>query len=304
MTIAEIHGKLSSSGSKMHERLEDLLTSDVFSTFRYLTPDLGLLPFLRLVARENPESRLGEALRSLEEATQGSPTVQYEFWPKGTLRNREPDVLIILGKGVHQVVVNVEAKYEAPPSDYDIEGEGEGNKSEVDELDKRTGLQLANQFEDLMQEGEAQYKGLPALTAPPKRRFLLYLTSHFIAPEDVLEKNTKAMATESRLPDCFKNHLDVVRQHVVWAGWTTAWHACMNSLEKLRSLNPDEDTPEIRILEDAIELLKRKDFVGFMGFRPPRIPEVDFGFWELFGYVHVPAPSQGHLSFWQCEAND
>lgn len=42
MTIAEIHGKLSS-----YEHMEDLLTSDVFSTFKYLEVNNGLIPFLK-----------------------------------------------------------------------------------------------------------------------------------------------------------------------------------------------------------------------------------------------------------------
>ena len=42
MTIAEVHGKLSP-----YKRMEDLLTSDVFSTFRYLDVNNGLVPFLQ-----------------------------------------------------------------------------------------------------------------------------------------------------------------------------------------------------------------------------------------------------------------
>lgn len=37
MSIAEIHGKLSP-----YERMEDLLTFDLFSTFRYLSLNKGL----------------------------------------------------------------------------------------------------------------------------------------------------------------------------------------------------------------------------------------------------------------------
>ena len=33
MTIAEIHGKISSSGSNLTDKQEDLLTSDVFGSF-------------------------------------------------------------------------------------------------------------------------------------------------------------------------------------------------------------------------------------------------------------------------------
>ncbi len=46
MTIAEIRGKISSIGSNLNERMEDLLTSDVFGAFKYLPPHLGLLDFI------------------------------------------------------------------------------------------------------------------------------------------------------------------------------------------------------------------------------------------------------------------
>ncbi len=42
MTIAEIHGKL-----PPYEQMEDLLTSDVFSTFKYLGVNNGLIQFLK-----------------------------------------------------------------------------------------------------------------------------------------------------------------------------------------------------------------------------------------------------------------
>ena len=42
MTIAEIHGKLPE-----YEGMEDLLTSDVFSTFKYLPLELAFIPFLQ-----------------------------------------------------------------------------------------------------------------------------------------------------------------------------------------------------------------------------------------------------------------
>ena len=35
MTIAELHGKISGTGKNVHDRLEDLLTSDVFGSILY-----------------------------------------------------------------------------------------------------------------------------------------------------------------------------------------------------------------------------------------------------------------------------
>lgn len=47
MTIAELHGKLSSSSPEsITDRMEDLLTSDVFGTMKYAGVDCGFLDWL------------------------------------------------------------------------------------------------------------------------------------------------------------------------------------------------------------------------------------------------------------------
>ena len=43
MTIAEIHGKISRVGTNLHEKMEDLLTSDVFTACKYVKPETLLL---------------------------------------------------------------------------------------------------------------------------------------------------------------------------------------------------------------------------------------------------------------------
>ncbi len=54
MTQAVIRGKISSSGTNLSERLEDLLTSEVFSRLRYLKPGEAIIPILNRI-----QSRLG-----------------------------------------------------------------------------------------------------------------------------------------------------------------------------------------------------------------------------------------------------
>ena len=43
MTIAEIHGKISETGTNLSERMEDLLTSDIFGGMRYLPAQKALI---------------------------------------------------------------------------------------------------------------------------------------------------------------------------------------------------------------------------------------------------------------------
>lgn len=44
--IAEIHGKISATGSNLSDRLEDKLTGDIFGSLRYLPFELGIGPIL------------------------------------------------------------------------------------------------------------------------------------------------------------------------------------------------------------------------------------------------------------------
>ena len=106
MTIAEVHGKISEAGTNISERMEDLLTSDVFGCLRYLPPGTALLPFLRtsLSARGRVFEIEAEVVR-----------LHASFWPWLRLPHHatcQPDVVLGLetrGSLVH--LVAVEAKY-------------------------------------------------------------------------------------------------------------------------------------------------------------------------------------------------
>ena len=74
MTIAELHGKISSAGENLHNQMEDLLTSDVFGACKYLRPETLLVPFLKTAISlegETLESHLPDQVVSIE----------YCFWP-------------------------------------------------------------------------------------------------------------------------------------------------------------------------------------------------------------------------------
>ena len=88
MYIAELRGKLSSQA----ELMEDVLTSNVFSFFKYANRKTFLKPFL---------NDLGFVI-SQEEARKA----EFEFWPSyedGT----EPDVVVVVGN----YYILFEAKY-------------------------------------------------------------------------------------------------------------------------------------------------------------------------------------------------
>jgi hypothetical protein len=102
--IAEIYGKISSTGSNLSDRLEDQLTGDVFGTLRYLDDHLGLLPFLESSYRL---TRDGERLPLTFEH---GIIKQIHFWP--WVVEAEPDLCIeITEAGNHKSVVGIEVKY-------------------------------------------------------------------------------------------------------------------------------------------------------------------------------------------------
>jgi hypothetical protein len=77
MKIAEIHGKLPE-----YEGMEDLLTSDVFSTFKYLPLELAFIPFLKHAVN----FRTGETIHySFDDVIKAD----YLFWPKTSYFKRD-----------------------------------------------------------------------------------------------------------------------------------------------------------------------------------------------------------------------
>jgi hypothetical protein len=88
MYLAELHGKLSSRV----ERMEDILTSNVFSFFKYSSRDIFLKKYL---------NKLG-----FKVSTKEADEAEFKFWPvfeDGT----EPDLVIIVGN----YYLLIEAKY-------------------------------------------------------------------------------------------------------------------------------------------------------------------------------------------------
>lgn len=88
MYLAELHGKLSSKT----ERMEDLLTSNVFSFLKYSNRKVFLKEYLKL---------LGFAV-----SQEAANNAKFIFWPRLT-EGTEPDLVIIVGK----YYILIEAKY-------------------------------------------------------------------------------------------------------------------------------------------------------------------------------------------------
>jgi hypothetical protein len=90
MYLAELRGKLSSRV----ERMEDILTSNVFSFFKYSNRDIFLKGYL---------NELGFIVSDKEEEE-----AEFKFWPVFD-DGAEPDLVIIVGK---EIVKSVPERYD------------------------------------------------------------------------------------------------------------------------------------------------------------------------------------------------
>jgi hypothetical protein len=110
--IAEIHGKLSSTGSNLSDRLEDQLTGDVFGALRYIDNQVGLFPILQKSYFINEQGGKNNLNFS-------NPIVKkIKFWP--WIIEAEPDLLINFAENSDKdAVISIEVKYNSGLSSDD-----------------------------------------------------------------------------------------------------------------------------------------------------------------------------------------
>jgi len=231
MSIAEIRGKISETGTNLSERMEDLLTSDIFGCMRYLPAKKALIPFLQ-TARSLHDNILtipGEVIR-----------VHYSFWPWLKLVGRipcEPDVVIGLEtKENHVHLVLVEAKYYS------------GLSSEEDERAEPND-QLARELDNLDAVSCATLGWRAHLEIAS--RTLLFVTQDMGIPHDLLVKSLAEYARKR------SKHGDIF-----WASWRFLPFILERNLEK-------ESVAENRaVMADMLALLLRKGLIMFGGVDP------------------------------------
>ena len=170
MTVAEIRGKISQTGQNLSERMEDLLTSDVFSACRYVRPNILLIPFLQQ-AKDLSDQTLGNFLKEEVKGT------QYLFWPR--LHLSEPDVVIAMQfVSGRFFIVLIEAKYFSSKATSTLIGEDL-------EVARAPRDQLTREYMDLL-------KAHKAFRIPESNvvgRALVYITAHRSFPRDCQVKD-------------------------------------------------------------------------------------------------------------------
>lgn len=119
MIIAELHGKLSCE-KPANERMEDVLTSNVFGAMKFVGWQYGFFQWLQSAQSFNRRSFAREVLP----ATAMIECVHYRFWP--TFENgREPDLIIGFETSTLIVQLILESKYLSGSSNIQIDRDDE-----------------------------------------------------------------------------------------------------------------------------------------------------------------------------------
>ena len=231
MTIAELRGKISGTGINLSERMEDLLTSDVFSACRYVKPNILLIPFLRL-AKDLNGRLLGDLLNEEIKGT------QYRFWPN--LRLSQPDLLICLEfVSGHFFIVLVESKYYSSKEQSAVEEE----QLEVAEAPFD---QLAREYIDLLSAHEFFHITESKIIG----RALVYVTAHRLFPKDCLKES-------------FAEILKLTQGTETIELFWTNWFELHPLLSQIKHASEQEDY----VLEDLRLLLERKHLIYYRGIK-------------------------------------
>jgi len=195
MFEAQLHGKLTID----QENLEDILTSNTFGAFKYVSPKEGLGLFLQKAI--NPSDNSSLELPDIADA-------RYEFWKwleeKGC-NGCEPDVLIELNhEDGTKTMVLVEAKYRS------------GKSSEADEGEKCND-QLAREWENLSLLAKRENA----------RPILIYVTADFALPIHEIKESQEELKSKGKepaniywlswryIPEVFKDSADIMLQDLV-----------------------------------------------------------------------------------------
>jgi len=231
MAVAEVRGKISETGINLSERMEDLLTSDIFGCMRYLPVQKGMIPFL-LTARSFHGNTLTVPDKTIR--------AHYSFWPWLKLVGRipcQPDVVLGLETEENHVhLILVEAKYYS------------GLSSEEDERAEPND-QLARELDNLDVVSCATLGWGTHLEIAS--RALLFVTQDMGIPRDLL---VKSLAEYGR-----KRNKD---GDIFWASWRFLPSILERNLEK-------ESVPENRaVMADMLALLLRKGLMMFSGVEP------------------------------------
>jgi hypothetical protein len=235
MLSALLHGKLSRS----QENMEDILTSIVFDSLRYLPPENGILPFLaNATTPDGLKPFAGRALVGV--------SVEYKFWPgysQPHCNGCEPDVeLLITWPTGETTLLFIEAKYHSgkssKESDDIVDGEAQQPAPPID--------QLAREWQNLVS----------LATERNTEPLLVYLTGHVGCPQADIRGSQQVF--KRKCPKALRKF------NCVWLSW-----------RHLHALTGDSSSESMKELK---QLLERLNLQFFSGIRFQPVTEFSWNF--------------------------
>lgn len=233
MTIAELSGKLSASGSNVHERLEDLLTSNVFGALRYLQDGSAVVQLVGDAVRQDGSCHtlredIEEDLDWRTLVTGAQTRAIVSFWPR--LGRSEPDVLYEWIGQSSRFCLLLEVKYLSGKSGVGLSEDDDGMPALSD--------QLARERLDLIDRLERADHGA-----------LVYLTVHPVVPDSDIRATLESIERMG-VPG---------PPHIYWTNWQSIYR-------NLLALNDPavRTTNEVRLLADMQRLLEHKGLTGLL----------------------------------------
>jgi len=220
MYITQIKNKL----TRHEDRMEDLLTGNVFGLWRYLPVSLGLRDVLRSARRSNGEQLQVPVNFELEEL---------EFWPwlqHGDNKGIEPDVLLRLSDSSGQLsIILIEAKFMS-------------GKSSLATPDGQPNDQLAKQMVNL--RSIAEHEGADSFA-------LIYLTTDPKFPSESIRNSINELEKKTHKSS---------ESNFYW----TNWKAVRSELVKILRSAPENKAERSLLRDAVIILdrLGFSDFTG------------------------------------------
>jgi len=228
MIQAELNGKLPEV-----ENSEDVLTSSVFGLLRYLPPQKGIFRILEQTkdysSRRNP---LIVNLKAKNINLSQYDEVNYYFWEYSS-KHGEPDLILIIRSSEKKIVplmLCIEVKYLSEKS----------RAGEYDQLmDYCLSLENAASRKTFSEEGIAEFEGVFAGVV-----YLTYFSQYAAVQESLKEIGKRGLKNyESKL-------------------YELRWNDITRALKGIESGGKYEQ----KIVNDLVELMKKKNFVDFEGF--------------------------------------
>lgn len=222
--------------SQGYEYKEDILTSTVFGTLKYLDSSRVLVPFIESAyLYDNERTTLWEKLKLEGIELRYYQDVEYIFWSPNDIYG-EPDLVLIFKNHAHNLedfFLIIEAKFKSKKS-------GTGDKDQL----ARYFEAINNNLEGFNHSSISEFKG--------KKGYIIYLTE--------LEAFSEIQDSLNILRQSYSDIDDRV--------FHLRWHQLLELLDNMKVYN---SLIEKNIVEDLVKFVDKLGLRSFYGFSEPTI---------------------------------